>query len=178
MEAAAANHDALRLEFSRIRETVERVLNDETSLAERFRTLFREQGVTITSILAALGIIVLTIVLAIQNAAEAAGVTPTPTPPTPSSGGTDWVKKTPQDFRRLAESAGRKSGCGAVWSYWCHRLLAPYDRGLSCPLACRKLVGFSRRAGRRGCGFLRDYRQRQIMPAPIAAIVRSVFVSS
>jgi len=40
-----------------------------------------------------LGFIVSTIVLAIQNAAEAAGVTPTPTPPTASSGGTDWAKK-------------------------------------------------------------------------------------
>ena len=71
LEAAAANRDALRSQFSRIRETVEWVLNDDTSLAERLRTLFREQGVTIT-LLAALGFIVSTIVLAIQNAAEAA----------------------------------------------------------------------------------------------------------
>ena len=60
------------------------------TLAERLRSLFREQGVTITLILTALGFIVSTIVLAIQNAV---GVTPAPTPPTPSSGGTDWVKK-------------------------------------------------------------------------------------
>ena len=45
---------------------------------------------TITLILTALGFIVSTIVLAIQNAV---GVTPAPTPPTPSSRGTDWVKK-------------------------------------------------------------------------------------
>jgi len=90
LEAAAANREALRSQFSCIRETIERVLNDDTSLAERLRTLFREQGVTITSILTALGFIVSTIVLTIQNAV---GVTPAPTPPTPSSGGTDWVKK-------------------------------------------------------------------------------------
>ena len=145
LEAAAANRDALRSQFSRIRETVEWVLNDDTSLAERLRTLFREQGVTITSILTALGFIVSTIVLAIQNAV---GVTPTPTPPTPSSGGTDWVKKTAQDPRRLAESAGWKGGCGAAWSYWCYCLVATQYRGLRCGLACWKLVGFSRRAGR------------------------------
>jgi len=81
LEAAAANRDALRSQFYRIRETLERVLNNDTSL-------FREQGVTITSILTALGFIVSTIVLAMQNA-----VTPTPTPPTPSSGGTATVKK-------------------------------------------------------------------------------------
>ena len=95
LEAAAANREALRSQISRIRETVERVLNEDTTLAERLRTLFHEQGVTIASILTALGFIVSTIVLAIQNvfaAQTGGGVTP---PPTPSSGGTvaDWVKK-------------------------------------------------------------------------------------
>ena len=92
LEAAATNRDTLRSQFSRIRETVERVLNEDTTLAERLRTLFREQGVTITSILTALGFIVSTIVLAIQNAAGAAGVTPAPTP-SPGGTVTDWVKK-------------------------------------------------------------------------------------
>jgi len=41
LEAAAANRDALRSQFSRIRKTLVRVLNDDTSLAERIRTLFR-----------------------------------------------------------------------------------------------------------------------------------------
>ena len=55
LEAAAANRAALRSQFSRIRETVEWVLNEDTTLVERIRTLFHEQGVTITSILTALG---------------------------------------------------------------------------------------------------------------------------
>jgi len=41
LQAAAANRDALRSQFSRIRKTLVRVLNDDTSLAERIRTLFR-----------------------------------------------------------------------------------------------------------------------------------------
>jgi len=92
LEAAAANRVALRTQFSRIRETIERVLNEHTTLAERLRTLFREQGVTIASILTALGFIVSTIVLAIQNALGGGGPTPAPAP---SDGGgvTDWVKK-------------------------------------------------------------------------------------
>ena len=90
LEAAAANRDTLRSQFSRIRETVERALDEDTTLVERIRTLFCEQGVTIASILTALGFVVSTIVLAIQNAAEAAGEAPAATP---SSGGTDWVKK-------------------------------------------------------------------------------------
>jgi len=51
LESAAANRDALRSQISRIRETIERALNADTTLAERLRTLFRQQGVTIASIL-------------------------------------------------------------------------------------------------------------------------------
>ena len=71
MEAAAANRDALRSQISRIRETIERVLNADTTLAERLRTLFREQVVTIASLLTAFEFLVSTIVLAIQTASVA-----------------------------------------------------------------------------------------------------------
>jgi len=92
LEAAAANREALRTQFSRIRETIERILNDDTSLAERLRILFREQGVTIVSILTALGFIVSTIVLAIQTALGGGGPTPAPTPGSEKTAA-DWVKK-------------------------------------------------------------------------------------
>jgi len=91
LEAAAANRDALRTQFSRIRETIERILNEDTPLAERLRALFREQGVTIASILTAFGFIVSTIVLAIQNTLGGGGTPPAPAPP--SDGVTAWVKK-------------------------------------------------------------------------------------
>jgi len=90
LEAASVNREALRSQISRIRQTIKRVLNEDTTLAERLRTLFREQEITIASILTALGFIVSTIVLAIQNV-FAGGVTPAPAPP--SSGVGDWVKK-------------------------------------------------------------------------------------
>ena len=92
LEVASANREALRSQFSRIQETIERVLNEDTTLAERIRTLFREQGVTIASILTALGFIVSTIVLAIQNA-FGRGVLPMPAPPARPTDVTDWVKK-------------------------------------------------------------------------------------
>jgi len=93
LEAAAANRDALCSQISRIQETIERALNADTTLAVRLHTLFREQGVTIASILTAFGFIVSTIVLGIQTGSG--GVTPAPAPPTPGSEGTvtDWVKK-------------------------------------------------------------------------------------
>ena len=97
--------------------TTERALNADTTLAERLRTLFCEQGVTFASLLSAFGFVVSTIVLAIQM--NSGGVTPAPAPPTPGSEGTviDWVKKTTQDSRRLAENVGRKGDRGAPWSY-------------------------------------------------------------
>jgi len=95
LEAAAENREALRTQFSRIQETIERVLNENTTLADRLRTLFREQGVTIASILTALGFIVSTIVLAIQNMLVGGrGITPvSPTPSGSTGGAADWVKK-------------------------------------------------------------------------------------
>ena len=44
------------------------VLDKNTSLAERIRTLFREQGITIFSVLTALSMTISTIVLAITGA--------------------------------------------------------------------------------------------------------------
>jgi len=61
LKAASANYKVLRSQFSRIREATERVLNEDTTLTERLRTLFREQGVTIASVLTALEFIVSTI---------------------------------------------------------------------------------------------------------------------
>ena len=48
-------------------QTLEKVLDKNTSLAERIRTLFHEQGITIISILTALSITISTNVLAITG---------------------------------------------------------------------------------------------------------------
>jgi len=94
LEAASVNREALKSQFSRIRETVTRILNDDTTLAERLRTLFREQGVTIASLLTALGFIISTIVLSIQNALGGGGIMPAPSPTIPTEhGAAVWVKK-------------------------------------------------------------------------------------
>jgi len=105
LEAAAASRDALRSQISRIRETIERALNADTTLAERLRTLFREQGVSITTF----GFIVSTIVLAIQTGSG--GVTPASAPPTPGYEGTvtDWVKKQLKTLAVWLETLARKA---------------------------------------------------------------------
>ena len=46
----------LKNQITSFRETIAKVLDKDTSLAEKIRTLFREQGITIDSILMAIGI--------------------------------------------------------------------------------------------------------------------------
>ena len=49
LEAVLANNEALRSQINRMRETINCLLHEDTTLAERIRTLFREQGITIAS---------------------------------------------------------------------------------------------------------------------------------
>ena len=45
----------LKSQITSFKETVAKVLDKDTSLAEKIRTLFREQGITIASVLMAIG---------------------------------------------------------------------------------------------------------------------------
>ena len=108
LEAASASKDALRSQISRIQETIGRVLNEDTTLAERVRTLFREQGVTLVSIRTAVGMAISTLVLALTGGGGT--VTPPSPPPAPSDKGglREWAKKTLQALGRvLAKLAGK-----------------------------------------------------------------------
>ena len=106
LEAASTSREALRSQISRMRETIRRMIDEDTTLAERVRTLFREQGITIASILTAIGMAISTLVLALTGSG---GVTPSPTPPPSDKGGLrDWLKKHLQSLGRvLAKLAGK-----------------------------------------------------------------------
>lgn len=112
LEVASGHRETLRGQINRICETIDRVLNTDTTLAERIKTLFREQGVTIASLLTALGFIISTIVLSITHSVGAIipnppapippapkPTPPEPTPPEPTppepqpSGVKEWFKK-------------------------------------------------------------------------------------
>ena len=67
LEILSQNQKDLQKQVARIRQTLEKVLNKNTSLAERIRTLFREQGITIFSILTALSMTISTIAFAITG---------------------------------------------------------------------------------------------------------------
>lgn len=128
LEAAAANREALRSQVSRIRETISRVLNEDTTLADRIRTIFREQGVTIASILTAVGMAISTLVLALMGGGGSPAPAPTPSPPD-KGGSKEWVKKHLQNLgRTLAKLAGKAAAAlpgiiGSIVS-WLLNLLA------------------------------------------------------
>ena len=64
------------------RETIAKVLDSNTSLAEKIRTLFREQGITIASILMAIGMAIGVLIEALMPGGEggtsASGAEPPP----------------------------------------------------------------------------------------------------
>ena len=67
LEILSQNRKDLQTQTARIKQTIEKVLDQNTSLAERIRTLFYQQGITIFSILTALSMTTSTIVLAITG---------------------------------------------------------------------------------------------------------------
>ena len=108
LEAASINKQELRGQLSRIRETMTRVLEGDKTLAERIRTLFHEHGVTLVSILTAIGMAISTLVLALTGGGAA--VTPPSPPPAPSGKGglREWAKKMLHALGRiLAKLAGK-----------------------------------------------------------------------
>ena len=68
LELVSQNKNELQGQYARIRQTIEKVLDSDTSLKERIKTLFREQGITIIAVLTATGMTISTIILIIKNA--------------------------------------------------------------------------------------------------------------
>ena len=111
LEALSTNRAALRSQSNRIRETIMRLLHEDKTLAERIRTLFREQGIKIASILTAIGMAISTLVLAVTGGGT--GVTPSLAPKPSDKGGVmEWIKKHLQAL-------------GVPWPIWPARLLRP-----------------------------------------------------
>ena len=67
LKRLSQNRKDLQTQVARIKQTLEKVLGKDASWAERVHTLFREQGITISSVLTALSMTIATIVLAITG---------------------------------------------------------------------------------------------------------------
>ena len=80
LEILSLNGKDLQTQVARIRQPLEKVLDQYTSLAERICTLFKEQGITIFSILTALSVTISAIVLAITGVFGGDGETGGSTP--------------------------------------------------------------------------------------------------
>ena len=105
LEALSTNRATLRSQINRIHETFRRLLHEDTTLAERIRTLFREQGIAIASILTAIGMAISTLVLALTGGG---GSAPVPAPKPPDKSGLKECEKHLQALgRTLANLAGK-----------------------------------------------------------------------
>ena len=78
------------------KETIAKVLDSNTSLGEKIRTLFREQGITIASILTAIGmaigILVLVEALLPGGGVDAAAASGGEPPPKDEKGLKEWIR--------------------------------------------------------------------------------------
>ena len=113
LEAASANKEALLGQINRIKETTDKVLKEDTTLRERLKTLFEEQGIMVVSILTAIGMIIGVIVEAVIPTTGGTGTTP-PKPPS-KEGVKDWIKKQLQNLARLLANLAGKAAAALPW---------------------------------------------------------------
>ena len=73
LEISSQYHDELATQVARIKQTLEKILDSDTSLAEKLGILFREQGITLTAIITAIGMIISTIVVAVTGGGSGGG---------------------------------------------------------------------------------------------------------
>ena len=105
LEALSTNRRELASQINRIKETIYKIMESDTTLREKIRTLFREQGVTIVSILAAISLAISTLVSSIVASVRgAAAPTPNPTPKPPES--KSWIKKQLEKFANALKKLG------------------------------------------------------------------------
>ena len=105
LEISSQNRKDLQTQIARFRQTLEKVLDQNTLLAERIRTLFREQGITIFSIVTALSMAISTIVLAITVVSGGGGGSAGGSPPKDEEALKKWLDRLAHALKRLAGKA-------------------------------------------------------------------------
>ena len=105
LEKLSHTKKELSSQFARIKQTIAKVLDSDTSLGERIKILFREQGITLVSVVTALGFIIATIYEALT------GVVTRYTPKPSGKGGVkEWFQKQLKAFARLLGKLAEKLG--------------------------------------------------------------------
>jgi hypothetical protein len=103
LEVLNINKDKLRNQINRIKQTIHKILNEDTKLKEKLKTLFREQGVTIASTLTAFGLIIGVIVNTFTGVGGGGGGGETPSKG--KDGIKEWIKKLGKLLANLAGKA-------------------------------------------------------------------------
>ena len=98
LEAATANKEALQGQINRIKETLNKFLKEDTTFGKRLRTLFKKQGITVVSVLTAIGIIIGVIVEAVI---PTGGGVITPSKPPSQGGAKEWFQKQLHNLAKL-----------------------------------------------------------------------------
>ena len=107
LELLSQNRKELASQFSRIRQTVEKILDGDLSLREKLKLVFREHGLTITAVLTSLGLIISTLITSLTGGAAGGSSTPPKNPNKLK----DWVKN---KLKALARLLGRLAGKAAA----------------------------------------------------------------
>ena len=94
-----------------IRESIMKFLDKETGLGQRIRTLFKEQGITIISILTALGMALGVLIEALLGGPSASAPTPQSTTTNDKKGGArEWIKNKLKALSSLLGKLAAKAG--------------------------------------------------------------------
>ena len=100
----------LKNQITSFRETIAKVLDSKTSLAEKIRTLFREQGIMIASILMAIGMAISVLVEALLPGGKGASVASGGEPlPKDEKGLKEWIRSKLKALALLLGKLGVKA---------------------------------------------------------------------
>ena len=98
----------LKSQITSFKETIAKVLDKDTSLGEKIRTLLREKGITIASILTAIGMAIGVLVEALLPGGGAAATSGGP-PPKNEKGLKEWVRSKRKASASLLGKLGVKA---------------------------------------------------------------------
>ena len=99
----------LKNQITSFKETIAKVLDKDTSLVEKIQTLFREQGITIASILTAIGMAIGVLVEALLPGGGAAASGGGEPPPKDEKGLKEWIRNKLKALALLLGQLGIKA---------------------------------------------------------------------
>ena len=109
----------LKNQITSFKETIAKVLDKDTLLGEKIRTLFREQGITIASILTAIGMAIRVLVEALLPGGGGAISGCGERPPKDKKGLKGWIRNKLKAFASLLGKLGMKAAEAFItWYHW------------------------------------------------------------